>query len=153
MAGGPASGGARDGVIKSVNDTNVWIAGINWDRGAGYEIRLHWEAGRFQHFISAEILYEIIRVLREVFEYPDEKLYDWYWLLLAGSVFVVPRVVINVIQEDPDDNKFIACAVEGRVDYIVSEDKDLQRLKKYDSITVLGKHEFLKVLEAQKTAG
>ena len=75
-------------MIKSVNDTNVWIAGINWDRGAGYQIRLHWEARRFQHFIpstssghrSAEILHEIIRVLREVFEYPDEKLYDWYWL-------------------------------------------------------------------------
>ena len=65
---------------------------------------------------------------------------------------MIPRVVINVIQEDPDDNKFIACAVEGRVDYIVSEDKDLQRLKKYDSITVLGKQEFLRVLEAQKIA-
>lgn len=100
-------------MIKSVNDTNVWGAGINWDRGAGYQIRLRWEAGRFQHFISAEILYEIIRVLREVFEYPDEKLYDWYWLLLAGLVFVVPRVIINAIQENPDDNKFLARAVGG----------------------------------------
>jgi hypothetical protein len=137
-------------MIKSVNDTNVWIAGINWDRGAGYQIRLHWEAGRFQHFISAEILYEIIGVLREVFEYPDEKLYDWYWLLLAGSVFVVPRVIINVIQKDPEDNKFLACAIEGSTDYIVSEDHDLRRLGKYDSIVVLRKHEFLQVLEAQE---
>jgi predicted nucleic acid-binding protein len=31
-------------MIKSVNDTNVWISGINRDRGAGYQIRLHWEA-------------------------------------------------------------------------------------------------------------
>jgi putative PIN family toxin of toxin-antitoxin system len=137
-------------MIKSVNDTNIGIAGINWDRGAGYQIRLHWEAGRFQHFISAEILYEIIRVLREVFEYPDEKLYDWYWLLLAGSVFVVPRVIINVIQEDPDDNKFLACAVEGSTDYIVSEDHDLRRLGKYDSIIVLRKQEFLQVLETEE---
>jgi putative PIN family toxin of toxin-antitoxin system len=138
-------------VIKSVNDTNVWVAGINWETGTGYQIRLHWEARRFQHFISAEILYEIIRVLREVCEYPDEKLYDWYWLLLTGSVFVVPRVTINVIQEDPDDDKFIACAIEGGVDYIVSEDKDLQRLNVYDSIEVPGKHEFLEVLEAQES--
>jgi predicted nucleic acid-binding protein len=95
----------------------------------------------------AEILYEIIRVLREVFEYPDEKLYDWYWLLLAGSVFVVPRVIINAIQEDPEDNKFLACAVEGSTDYIVSEDHDLTRLGEYDSIVVLRKQEFLQVLE------
>jgi len=137
-------------MIKSVNDANVWISGINWDRGAGYQIRLHWEARRFQHYISAEILYEIIRVLREVFEYPDEKLYDWYWLLLASSVFVVPRMIINAIQEDPEDNKFLACAVEGGVDYIVSEDEDLQRLGAYDSIVVLGKVEFLEALEARK---
>jgi len=136
-------------VIKSVNDTNIWIAGINWNTGAGYKIRLHWEEGRFQHFISAEILYEIIRVLREVFGYSDERLYDWYWLLLAGSEFVVPRVTINAIPEDPDDNKFLACAVEGNADYVVSEDHDLRRLEKYDSIAVLRKYEFLQVLEAQ----
>lgn len=136
-------------MIKSVNDTNIWVAGINWNTGAGYKIRLHWEERRFQHFISAEILYEILRVLREVFEYSDERLYDWYWLLLAGSEFVVPRVTINAIPEDPDDNKFLTCAVEGNADYIVSEDHDLRRLEKYDSIVVLRKYEFLQVLEAQ----
>lgn len=147
MVGGPARRGAGDPVIKSVNDTNIWIAGINWDRGAGYLIRLHWETGRFQHFISAETLHEIIRVLRQVFEYSDERLYDWYWLLLTGLVFVVPRAIINVIREDPDDNKFLACAVEGNVDYIVSEDNDFKRLGAYDSIVMLGKQEFLQVLE------
>lgn len=110
---------------------------------------MYWEAGRFQHLISAEILYEIIRVLREVFEYPDERLYDWYWLLLTGSEFVMPRVTVNAIPEDPDDNKFLACAVEGDADYIVSEDHDLRRLEKYDSIDVLRKYEFLHLLEAQ----
>ena len=45
-------------MIRSVNDTNVWVAGINWDRGAGFQIRRHWEAGRFRHVISAEILYD-----------------------------------------------------------------------------------------------
>lgn len=97
--------------------------------------------------ISAEILYEIIRVLREVFDYPDEILYDWYWLLLTGSEFVVPRVTIHAIPEDPDDNKFLACAVEGRVDYLVSEDHDLRRLGEYASIAILRKHEFLRLLE------
>ena len=124
-------------MIKSVNDTNIWIAGINWDRGAGYQIRRYWEKGQFQHFISAEILHEIIRVLRQVFEYSDEMLYDWYWLLLTGSVLVIPRAIINVIREDPDDNKFLACAVEGNADYIVSEDNDFKRLGAYDSIVVL----------------
>ena len=134
-------------MIKSVNDTNVWIAGINWDKGAGYLIRQHWTAGHFQHFISDEILYEIIRVLREVFEYSDERLYQWYWLLLAGSVYVVPTTVVNVVEDDPDDNKFLACAADGGTDFVVSEDKDLHRIGRYNSVQIVRKQEFLSMLE------
>lgn len=135
-------------MVKSVNDTNVWVAGIHWQRGAGRKILLHWQEGRFQHFISADILFEIIRVLRQVFGYSDERLYDWYWVLLAGSTFVAPRQVLNIIAEDPDDNKFITCALEGDVDYIVSEDKDLQRLGQYQTIRVADKQAFLRILES-----
>lgn len=134
-------------MIKSVNDTNVWIAGINWDRGAGYQIRQHWEAGDFQHFISGEILYEIIRVLREVFEYPDELLYRWFWLLLAKSVYVVPISVIAAVKDDPDDNKFLACALDGGAHLVVSEDKDLLRLGSYRSIQIVDKQSFLSILQ------
>ena len=97
--------------------------------------------------IFTGVLYEIIRVLREVFDYPDEILCDWCWLLLTGSEFVVPRVTIHAIPEDPDDNKFLACAVESRVDYLVSGDHDLRRLGECASIAILRKHEFLRLLE------
>jgi putative PIN family toxin of toxin-antitoxin system len=134
-------------MIKSVNDTNIWLSGINWDTGAGYLIRRHWEAGHFRHFISGEILYEIIRVLREVFEYPDEALYDWYRLLLKGSVYVVPVTIVNAIEADPDDDKFLACAIDGSAELVVSEDKHLRRLETYDSIQIVRKQAFLAMLE------
>ena len=134
-------------MIKSVNDTNVWVAGIHWQTGAGRNILLHWQRGRFEHFISADIIFEIVRVLRQVFGYSDESLYDWYWLLLTGSTFVAPRMTPNVISGDPDDNKIIACALEGLVDYIVSEDKDLRRLGQYQTIRVVDKQAFLTILE------
>ncbi len=134
-------------MVKSVNDTNVWVAGIHWQTGAGHKILLHWQERHFQHFISADLLFEIVRVLRQVLGYSDEQLYDWYWLLLTGSTFVAPAVTPNVIAEDPDDNKLIACALEGHVDYIVSEDKDLHRLGQYQTIRVLNKQAFLRVLE------
>jgi len=138
-------------MIRSVNDTNVWVAGIHWETGAGRQILLRWKQGRFQHFISADILFEIIRVLRQVFGYSDEQLYDWYWLLITGSTFVTPRLTPNIIKEDPDDNKFIACAVEGQADYIVSEDKDLRRLERYGQIQIVGKQAFLRILEAKES--
>lgn len=137
-------------MVKSVNDTNVWIAGIHWQTGAGHKILLHWKQGHFQHFISADILFEIIRVLRQVLGYSDEQLYDWYWLLITGSIFVVPLFKPNVIPEDPEDDKFIACAIEGKAEYIVSEDKDLRRLGKYGPIQIVGKQAFLRILEGEE---
>lgn len=125
----------------------VWIAGINWNKGAGYLIRQHWEAGHFQHFTSGEILFEIIRVLREVFDYSDEQLYQWYWLILAGSVYITPTTQVNVVKDDPDDNKIFACAVDGGADFVVSEDKDLHRVGTYRSIQVVKKQAFLALLE------
>lgn len=53
-------------MVKSVNDTNVWLAGIHWQTGAGYKILLHWQQRDFQHFISADLLFEVVRILRQV---------------------------------------------------------------------------------------
>lgn len=136
-------------MIKAVNDTNVWIAGINWDKGAGNLIRQHWEAGDFQHFTSSAILYEILRVLREVFAYSDEQLYQWYWLILSGSVYVVPTTVVNAVKDDPDDNKFFACAIDGGANFVVSEDKDLRRIGIYNGIQIVNKQQFLALLEIE----
>jgi len=135
-------------MIKSVNDTNVWVSGIVWNKGAGYLIRRHWEAGDFQHYVSSEILYELIRVLREVFRFPDDLLYDWYWLLLAGSVYVVPTTRVDAVRDDPDDNKFLACAIDGGAGFVVSEDKDLLRIGSYESVQILRKQTFLLLLES-----
>lgn len=134
-------------MITSVNDTNVWVSGINWPNGAGRQILLRWQEGRFKHCISFEILFEIIRVLREVFAYPDDLLYDWYWLLLNGSTLVVPESIPNVIRDDPDDNKFFACALAGGAIYIVSEDNDLRRVGQYGAIQVINKQAFLRLVD------
>lgn len=134
-------------MISSVNDTNVWVSGIVWNKGAGYLIRRHWEAGNFQHFVSSEILYELVRVLRDVFNFPDDPLYDWYWLLLAGSVYIVPTTRVDAVKDDPDDNKFLACAVDGGAGFVVSEDKDLLRIGNYGLVQIVRKQMFLSILE------
>lgn len=63
---------------------------------------------------------------------------------------MVPLFKPNVIPEDPEDDKFIACAIEGKAEYIVSEDKDLRRLGKYGPIQIVGKQAFLRILEGEE---
>jgi predicted nucleic acid-binding protein len=54
---------------------------------------------------------------------------------------------LAVIQDDPADNKFLACAVAGNADYIVSGDRDLFTLKQYQGAAILPPHAFLAVLQ------
>ena len=45
--------------------------------------------------------------------------------------------------ENPDDNKFIECALDAKCYYIVSGDKDLLDVKKHKSVQIVTVSEFL----------
>jgi predicted nucleic acid-binding protein len=51
------------------------------------------------------------------------------------------------ICRDPDDNKFISCAVDSKCYYIVSGDKDLLSLNNYENIEILTVGEFMAIIE------
>jgi uncharacterized protein len=48
---------------------------------------------------------------------------------------------------DPKDDKFLACAVEGRCHYLVSSDKDLLDMKAYRGVAIVNPGQFLLALE------
>ncbi len=60
------------------------------------------------------------------------------------GVIVIPKESINIIKEDPDDNKFIEAAIAGKADLIVSQDRHLLKLKNYGKIKIITPEEFLK---------
>ncbi len=48
----------------------------------------------------------------------------------AISRHVVPRVELDVVKDDPDDNRILECAVSSGSEYLVTGDKDLLRLRR-----------------------
>lgn len=64
--------------------------------------------------------------------------------LLRVAMFVVPKIRIDVIKEDPDDNRVLECAVEGKADFIVSGDQHLLRLREYAGINIVPASRFQK---------
>jgi len=56
-------------------------------------------------------------------------------------------VELDVIKEDPPDNRILECASTVGSDYIVTGDKDLLRLGSYASIRILSVSQFLDIIE------
>jgi predicted nucleic acid-binding protein len=63
---------------------------------------------------------------------------------------VTPTAALDVIKEDPDDNRILECAVAAKSDYIVTEDKDLLRLGQYGNARILTIRDCIQVLAPAK---
>lgn len=69
-------------------------------------------------------------------------------LLRRRSVQVTPAVRI-ARSRDPDDDKFLECAVAAEADYVVSADADLLSLREVESIPIVDMPTFWRTLSAQ----
>jgi uncharacterized protein len=103
---------------------------------------LKWGLNKLRLFISDAILEETLGVLEQKFELSPKKLERAKQQIQRCTVRCVPKVKLAVIKEDPHDNKILECAVHSRSEAIVTNDKDLLRLKEYDGIRMLKVHQF-----------
>lgn len=67
-------------------------------------------------------------------------------LLIIKADSVSPSENVDVIKADPSDNMFLAAALEGDVDFIVSGDHHLLEMKAFQGIPILTAREFLDLL-------
>lgn len=104
-------------------------------------------------FLCPGILEEARRALleynhiRDRYEYEAEQVTRFLKNLRKGSIIVTELPEVKVIEEDPDDNKILACGQKGGVDYISSGDSHLKELGTYQGIEILPPAKFLRVIE------
>lgn len=134
-------------MFRVVIDTNVMISGILWKKGYSRKVLLYWLNEAFQLVSSTEILSELIRVLREEFEWDDIRAYRWYRLIgsLSDIVFSVKE---HRGSRDLPDDKFLKCAVEGKAKYLVSKDKDLLSIGSFREVQVINVTKLIEILES-----
>ena len=103
---------------------------------------------RYNLCISNEIIHEYEEIIaRKTSPEFAEKLI-FIILNRDNTIFVNPTFRFNLIIADPDDNKFVDCAIASNADYIVSQDTHFEVLKKIDfpKINVIRVEDFLKEL-------
>jgi putative PIN family toxin of toxin-antitoxin system len=70
-------------------------------------------------------------------------------ITLFGDAELVQQTQSLDVSRDPTDNKFFECAVAGRADYIVSEDRDILDVGEYEGIKMDSVAEFLEILSGE----
>ena len=135
-------------MIRAVLDTNVVVSALLFS-GPPSQLVPAWQSGRLQPVLSAPILDEYLRVLA----YPKFKLtsaeirglIEEALLPFIETVRTSPSTIPKL--RDPDDAKFITCALTAGVRWLVSGDDDLLSLHRIKSVEIISVTAFLQHLK------
>ena len=113
---------------KVVLDTNCLLVAIP-SKSPFHKIWEYFIEGKMVLCVSNEILFEYEEII-------SQKTSQYFADLVINTILNKPNVIrvspswrFDVIKADPDDNKFVDCAVCGGAEYIVSNDKHFNILK------------------------
>jgi putative PIN family toxin of toxin-antitoxin system len=129
--------------VKVVLDTNVFISGVFFS-GPPSKILKGWRDGRFTLVLSPEILEEYQRVAEVLSKkYPPVDLTNLLELIVVEADMIQAGPLQEPVSADPDDDKFIACALASGARLIVSGDKHLLDVDGHGGIEVLKPRAFV----------
>jgi hypothetical protein len=70
-------------------------------------------------------------------------------LILENSTIVRPKRELNVIKEDPYDNRILECALESNATFVVSRDRHLLKLKEYKNLRIITPRQLFEYLKGR----
>jgi putative PIN family toxin of toxin-antitoxin system len=130
--------------MKVVIDTNVFVS--SFFGGNPRKIIDLWKKGKISLCISKDILDEYIEVLQRIGLGDGREIEELLSLFTKGFniLFTTKTPNIKAVKDDPDDDKFIECAVALKAEAIIIGDKALRAINEYMGIKILTPHQFLK---------
>jgi putative PIN family toxin of toxin-antitoxin system len=130
--------------VKVVCDTNVLVAALAADGLCRDIVKRRFL--QVELFTSEELLRELESTVRAIFRTDPADL-----PLLAAyrerALLVDPTKLARPICRDPDDDVVLATAKAAGADCILTGDKDLQVLKRFDKIEILSPRAFVEVMD------
>jgi uncharacterized protein len=130
-------------VIKVVLDTNVFDS--SFFGGNPRKVVDLWKKGEVTLCVSKPIIDEYVEVLQRLGLHNETELSELLGLFARGlhAVFAAKTPELHVVEGDPDDDKFIECAVALKADFIISGDKALLAIEDYMGIKIVNPKEFI----------
>lgn len=136
--------------MKVTLDTNILVSGTFWT-GDSFKILDMLDKGKLTNVSTKDIINEYYKILvsDEIVEKVKNKklvMTEVIQKIINNFEIVEPSFKLDVVKEDPYDNKVLECAKEGKVDYIITNDNHLLKLKQFEGIKIVIPAEFLKLL-------
>jgi uncharacterized protein len=130
--------------MRAIMDTNVFVSGIFWEGNFCSQLIEKWKSKKLELVSSMKIIDELVKTLKDFkIQIPDSMIEDWRNLIIENSIIVEPTIKLDIIKDDPDDNKFLEAGVTGNIDFIISQDKHLLKLKEYKGIRIISPEDVL----------
>jgi uncharacterized protein len=134
--------------MRVVVDTNILVS--SFFGGNPRKIIDLWKSGNITLCLTGAIIDEYVEVLQRLGLQDTTELKDLIKLFSGGyhTVFTSKTKEIRVVEKDPDDDKFIECAVALNARYIITGDKALRDIEDYMGIKIATPKEFLTLQNA-----
>ena len=134
--------------LRVVWDTNVFISTFLFHGRSSILAQMLFD-GRFTLLVSESILEEYFEVaIRPRFRVSHQEVRELLANMAPWMLLIHPPLPLRSqhFLRDPDDAKFLECAVAGRARYLVTGDMDLLSLKHYRSAAIRSVAAFLKII-------
>ena len=129
--------------MKVVIDTNVFVS--SFFGGNPRKIIDLWKDDKITLCLSRAILDEYVDVLCRIGLKNESELKELLSLFSKGFniLFVIKTPKIQIIKNDPDDDKFVECAMALKADVVITGDREVLAVKEYAGIRILTPQQFL----------
>ena len=131
--------------MKVVFDTNVFVSAFVFPGSRGEQAFLAAQRRTVELHTSLAILTETARVLRTKFGQAADDVSAALKLVARAATIVRPLHKLSVLDDEPD-NRILECAVTAEVDLVVSGDKHLLNLKRFEGIPIVRLADFVRTV-------
>jgi putative PIN family toxin of toxin-antitoxin system len=130
--------------MKAVFDTNIFISAFVIPGSQGERAFLLARGKRFQLYTSVAILTETANTLRDKFDQSEDDIKLALRMISRVAKVVQPVVRIKILSDIPD-NRILECAAEAAADIVITGDRHLLKLKKFQGIPIVRLVDFLRM--------
>tara|TARA_Y100000310_G_scaffold287656_1_gene312697 strand:- start:330 stop:743 length:414 start_codon:yes stop_codon:yes gene_type:complete len=129
-----------------VLDTNIFISSVFWE-ASPYVIINKAINQEIIVFISNDIIEEIKEVLARDFSLEKQEIDDIVDSFVYFTHLIEPKEKVDVVKEDPDDDRILECSVACGAKFIITYNKHLLKLRKFRGAKIILPGEFLRFLK------